>query len=90
MGLALVGRTSRSAADLLVSLRPTHEHENPLSPLMDLRPINDNENRIGAGSVSDLVGPFFPSARQSGFQGGGNDISPEPQIVYATSTPAHL
>jgi hypothetical protein len=32
MGLALVGRTSRSAADLLVSLRLTGDDEKPLSP----------------------------------------------------------
>jgi hypothetical protein len=28
---------------------------------MDLRPTNDNENRLGAGSVSDLVWSFFSS-----------------------------
>ena len=35
---------------------------------MDLRPTNDNENRLGAGSVSDLIWSFFSSAASPVFQ----------------------
>jgi len=38
---------------------------------MDLRPINDNENRLRAGSVSDLVWSFFSSASYHVFQRSG-------------------
>jgi len=36
--------------------------------VMDPRPTNDNENRLRAGSVSDLVRPFFSSAASLVFQ----------------------
>jgi len=35
---------------------------------MDLRPIDDNENRLRAGSVSDLVWAFFFPAASPVFQ----------------------
>jgi hypothetical protein len=38
---------------------------------MDLRPTNDNQNRLRAGSVSDLVCSFFPSPRTRFFKGAG-------------------
>jgi hypothetical protein len=79
MDLAFVGRTSRSAADLLVSLA-AQQPKLRSSPLlfaalqtrffkgvpMGLRPINDNENRLRDGSVSDLAWSFFSSASASG------------------------
>jgi len=38
----------------------SHDHK---GVRMGLRPINDNENRLGAGSVSDLASSAFPLLR---------------------------
>jgi len=38
---------------------------------MDLRPTNDNENRLRAGSVSDLIWSFLSSATSPVFQRSG-------------------
>jgi len=47
---------------------------------MDLRAINDNENRLGAGSVSDLVRPFLSSAPSPVFQRSGRYASPNGRL----------
>jgi hypothetical protein len=64
MDLAFVGRTSRSAADLLVSLSAPS------------RPSNDNENRLRAGSVSDLVWSFSSPPPPRFFNGAPMDPRP--------------
>jgi hypothetical protein len=43
---------------------------------MDLRPTNDNENRLRAGSVSDLVWSFSSPPPPRFFKGVSMDLRP--------------